>query len=809
MRRIISILIVVATLLTTILGLGGCSSKAEPYITVGQWLQMIDESFGMTDYTTDTPFFENVQSTNQYFDAVQIAAEWEVIDVSEPLDINAKLTWKQALLTLINVGNFMDTEASEESKIEFAINSFDSSIRKYWLNRIIAPEKALILLGTAQNQWANKAFDNVIEDVKYKDGVLDLSTSLTENEVYTDNDGTTIIPKDKAQNLKQGDIYVLPPANGSVAVEVYRVESVQTEGDYTYITNASEDIELEDIAEEIFVEETFVPSAEKAVIYDGNGQIISIGSEVTQLSFNNGQNGQNLYTFLPSTNRTPNVVTLYDAQAPKQKHTFTLGDWKIKMEYKINGALDFKFEVETPNMLSATYQNEHPSQELTAAFAAELSNFTVTNEVDYKWFKLRSASLRVDYEQKYSGTLKFSGKPVDKLYAPEYRNTGGFLTNWGHSVWKDADGANAKGAKTIKIGSVDLYTVGVARVCLDINFTISAEGSISVSLTQRGAKGIEYKDGKMRLINTCNKDVDVDVKGKVEATVGVGPALYVVGLKKPIIGLEVKAGMGIALNVKFNLADSDGHLLEEAKNSEFSLEFADLMKNSEIYSDAEQIKEIAEAQGCTYDILTSEKIKLHCDVCVDGCVYFILKVQLTDTSYIAGLLGNKITTSWEAFGEKNGKLFNVHVDNGQFQIGYPGKKVECTLKYVPFDNADMEADDNQDDVQDNESIINGDAIIINELFTSLNVGKNYYIQLKEIPSGYKASELICSSSDESIASVNNDGVVTAKKAGSVVITISTKDKKYSAYLAVTVVDEAQSEFVSMNSSTLVGSLFFV
>lgn len=809
MRRIISILMVAATLLTTVLGLGGCSSNEEPYITVGQWLQMIDESFGMTDYTTTTPFFENVQSTDQYFDAVQIAAEWEVIDVAEPLDVNAKLTWKQALFTIINVGDFMDPDASEESKIEFATNNFDSSIRDYWMNRVITPEKALVLLTTAQNLWANKTFDHVIEEVEYKDGVLDLTSTLTENDIYTDNNGTTIIPKDKVQSLKQGDVYVLPPVNGNVAVSAYRVESVRTEGDYTYITNSSEDIELEDIAENIFVEETFVPSAERAVIYDGNGQIISIGSEVTQLSYNNGENGQDLYMVLSSINSTSNVIPVYDAQAPKQKHTFSVGDWKVNMEYKINGELDFKFEVETPNMLSSKYQKEHPSQELTAAFAAELSNFKVTNEVDYKWFQLKSASLRVDYEQKYSGTLKFSGKPVDRLYAPEYRNTGGFLKNWGNSVWKDADGANAKGAKTIKIGSVDLYTVGIARVCLDINFTISAEGSISVSLTERGAKGVEYKNGKLRLINTCDKDVDVDVKGKAEATVGVGPALYVVGLKKPIIGLEIKAGLGIALNVKFNLADSDGHLLEDTNDSDFSLEFTDLMKDSEIYSDAEQIKEIAEAQGCTYDVLTSEKIKLHCDVCVDGSIYFILRVQVTDTSYIAELLGNKIKTSWEAFGEKNGKIFNVHVDNGQFQFGYPGKKVECTLKYIPFDNSDMEPDDSQVDVQDNESVIKGDAIILSELFTSLYVGKNYYIQLTEIPSGYKTSELVCSSSDESIASVNNDGVVTANKAGSVVITISTKDKKYNAYLAITVVDEAESEFVPLNSVTPNGSMIWL
>lgn len=53
--------------------------------------------------------------------------------------------------------------------------------------------------------------------------------------------------------------------------------------------------------------------------------------------------------------------------------------------------------------------------------AAKINNFKVTNEVDYKLFKLKSATLKVDYEQELSGELKFSGKPVNKLLAPEYQ----------------------------------------------------------------------------------------------------------------------------------------------------------------------------------------------------------------------------------------------------------------------------------------------------------------------------------------------------------------------------------------------------
>ena len=60
------------------------------------------------------------------------------------------------------------------------------------------------------------------------------------------------------------------------------------------------------------------------------------------------------------------------------------------------------------------------------------------------------------------------------------------------------------------------------------------------------------------------------------------------------------------------------------------------------------------------------------------------------------------------------------------------------------------------------------------------------------------SDLVCSSSDESVAKVNNDGVISAVDVGSAVITVSTKDNKYSAFIAITVTDEYGETFEPLN-----------
>ena len=452
-KRFISILLIIVTLLTTVMSLGGCSTQNNASLSIGQWLMMVDEAFGMQSYTSDEPYFSNVKSDNPYFAAVQIAAEWDVIDKEKSLDVNEELTWKDALITLTNVGNFTDIEASDDEKINYAIENFDNSIRSYWMNRVITPEKAVSLLSVAQKMWANREYDHIIEEVTYKEGVVDLTKGSAKIDDYSTEDNVVKISKNDNINLKPGDTYVLPQTLNNPFVQVNKVESITSDENYIYITNSTDELTIEDIAQDIEIEETFVPTAENSVIYDGNGQVISVGSSVVPQS----QRNSNDFSIEPMVAKNTNdyeIIPLYDVQAPKQKHTFTVGDWKINLEYKLNGALDFGVEVETPNLLTKKYQKEHPSQEITVSASAKINNLKITNDVDYKLFKLKSATLKVDYEQELSGELKFSGKPVNKLYAPEYQNYGdaadkwkqNFTKNWANSVWKDADAENCKGS---------------------------------------------------------------------------------------------------------------------------------------------------------------------------------------------------------------------------------------------------------------------------------------------------------------------------------------------------------------------------
>lgn len=199
---------------------------------------------------------------------------------------------------------------------------------------------------------------------------------------------------------------------------------------------------------------------------------------------------------------------------------------------------------------------------------------------------------------------------------------------------------------------MDVWSVGVARVCLDVNFVVKVDGSFEITITNHDSKGIEYKNNNIRFINMSDKDIDISAKAKIEATLGIGPALYTVGLKKPIIGVQGKFGAGASASIVLHLVDSENHLIEEASAEDYPPDIYKTLMDADITTDVDSIRRAAEAQGGTYSAETSGELKLHTDVCINICMYWIIRLEVTDSSYAAELLGGKIKLSKEFLGEK-------------------------------------------------------------------------------------------------------------------------------------------------------------
>lgn len=813
MRRIFALILTAVMLTFIMVSVTGCSA-AKITLGMGQWLTMINDAFGMNSYTSDEPYLTTVAEDNRYFAAVQTAVEWEVIDADQDIDVEAPLTYRDALLTLVNCGEFMDADVSEDEKIDYGIEHFDDTIRKYWMDREISQKDATLLLAEAVSQWAGRSYEKE-EHTTFAEGVKDFSQgdAKIEDFHYSEEDSKLMIPETSAPELAEGDVFVMPAGDGLRGTSVFKAENVETK-DGQVVVSTSNDLDLYDIAEEVYSQDTFSPTPENTVIRDPDGNIIYDGpKESAELAKSGGYQGL-------SANADGSITPLTGKEGDLSKEfkiKSKYGDWKIKLSTTLlDGNSDIGLEITSPNLLNIKKtekqikaDNSEQSVEVSAGF--NLNDIDITHKIDYKWFKLRSAEVRVDYDSTLEGSVKASKKPLNKVFAKKISKKNTNVNEYMEEVKKYViEDANAEGIKpkefgfkipdpiVMKLASIDIQNAGLAKVCIDINFQLQVDGSAKLTFNFKGSNGVEYKNNNLRFIKTCDKDVDVEAEVKAELTCGVGPALYLAGLEKKVIGVEARIGLGARYQLTLHLVDSQNHLLFE-NETDLSSDAKEIIEKMDLEADQQMIKEIAEKQGCTYTVEGSQPVKLHLAVCNDVTVYFILKGGLSTDSYARDLLKNA-ELSWDVFNEKNAKLLSIHIDVGGNAKPY--------TKVVPFTNKDLcsfqfdkftagqipstEASDLTEATEPSETfapVLEGDNIVVSELFTRMVPGDAYYTNVVQVPKGYTLDDLTMTSDDKNVVSIDEDGVAHAKSPGSTVLTIMTKDEKYKAFIAVLVVGD--------------------
>jgi len=800
MRRIIAIILAFATIITSSGFVTACSAKDAQKVKMGDWLAMVNDSFGMFSYLSEEPYFENVTAENPYFEVVQIAAEWNVINTTEDVDLEKNVTWKEVLITLVNAGAFLQADAAEEDKIAYGIKYFDETIDEKTLKKEIAITDATELLEMAQRKWANLTFDEAVEIVEYTEGVLDYSQGESAiDDDQLDETGNLILSAEDAAQISKGDIFVLAGNDYTMGTVAYKATAIEAEGDSVKISVDS-DIPLEEIVDEMYIAETLIPTSENSVIRDGNGNIIYAGGNTAVAQMKDYSDSLSHMTY------TQGDACMLKNTAASVTTSFELDGCTVDLKYNLDGKLDLEASVETDNLLNVP---KNSGKKLTGKVAVSLSDLSVTPVFDFSWGKLNEASVRVNYKTENEVSLKYKNDIKDVVAAPYNNGNGKYLTNLLKAKLKDKN-AEGTGAKTIKICSVDVYSIGVARLCLDVNLKITASGSVTVSVTTKGTKGVEYKNGNLRVISDVEKNSDVEVKGKIEGTANIGPALYTIGLKKSLIGFSAAVGVGATVSGKVSLVDQERHLIETVDTSGLQQEsIASITMN--ITATPEALETVAAAQGGSYKA-TSETIVLSPEFCIDGSAYFIVKLELSD-SYCKEIVADKVKISWELIGEKNGKFAHFHIDNiSTFNIEF-GLNLEndlCTFKHEAFDKAeeteteevteillDTETGEILDDTEyavDFEGIV-GEYLILSEMNVMLNVGEVYSITIEQLPEGYSKSDIVISSGDASIATIGNDGTVMALSSGSTVLEVKTSDGEYSAFLAITVLEPQATESV--------------
>ncbi|MCM1299220.1 MAG: Ig-like domain-containing protein [Firmicutes bacterium] len=818
MKKIVSFLLVLAMIVTSMLGFSSCAF-GELTLTMGQWLALVADAFGMTTYTQQEPYFDKVNSESAYFDAFQMAAEWEILIPSSSVSADQTLTWRDALITLVNACGLFEGEKTDDEKIDYAIENFDDSIRKYRLSGNIPQENAVALLSKAQEFWAGYHYEENTEKYNYNENVKDLSclenveirnegaeivipnlsqsnsqgeSGSNGSEINSDNEnnavqgegGIAAIPAE----IKEGDICIVN-AGGELSEKEYKkVEGVERNNGNIVIHTSEEEVKLEDVYKDLFIEETLVPNADNTLIYDPDGNLIGGNPKLISQLNKGGASMMNMGYDLRNPEKHNDCADIKSGI----KWQFNVGNLKITLNGEDkNGKINLTIEADSPNILSGGKGNDNHG-ELNFKGKVGVENLALTSKFDFGWFELKSALLKLDYDIVGELKLDYSNN-FKAVAAPELSNRNGkFLTNAKNAIFKSENGAGAKtiaSKKTIKICSMNVYSVGVAKICLDVNLNIKFDGSLGVSVTINNSNGIEYKNGNIRGINEKKSSVDAELKCDAEFALGFGPALYVIGLKKSLVGLEVRAGLGIVGSVKLHLADDQNHLLDESGCDEATGEEAEmLLKNmtGELKVPSEEVSKIAEGLGKEFTAV-GDYVSTRMDSCLDININFVIALSLTDNSFLVDAIGSKVKTTILSV---KIPLYHWHIDNWDWS----NVSDSCRLTYVPFDGEAAETSETESAEPSDGTVGTGRHLNLSTMNANLSIGGQYQLEITQIPEGYSVSDIVFVSQNEKVASVDQSGKITAIDEGSTIVYAKTSDGKYQTLVAVIVESTSTVKF---------------
>ncbi len=355
-------------------------------------------------------------------------------------------------------------------------------------------------------------------------------------------------------------------------------------------------------------------------------------------------------------------------------------------------------------------------------------------KTDYKWDyedgKLKEAYFKVAYQS--TCELGVSIGRYKNYYLDFKDYDGDTFLNSLKSVVKEKDDELEA---SIRICEIKVPVAGVTSVYLNMELLIKIyiSGKAEVVLTNRDVRGFEIKNGKLRLINDSDKDLDFIIGASAKTALGLNFNLEALNIR--LMDIELDGGIRAEVKTTLHLYDEDGN----DTSRQIDLPYA-------------AIDEIAKE---------NENVK----VCGDLSLSWILDISLNTSKsllYKFGLSYKKNIL------DKDNQLFGnmTHIENGVFIKN-------CTRK-----NRFSTSQKNIDEIDVEKILLEKYAIVI-------KINEKYNIPIKALPDGYKTNDLIFKSSDTGVASIEN-GVIVGKNMGACQVDISTKDNKYHASINVLV-----------------------
>ncbi len=570
-KRLIALILAVGIMIGILSGCPnndlGTQTEEDRDVTRGEWVAMLGDAMGMTEYANDEAYFADVDPEDDIFPYVQSCQEWGVFAFEEDGQFlpdepaTAEFMAVTAALASSSIGE--EEGISEDEVLEYAaqvglVGEGDDP------SDSVSLSDAQDAAETAVQVYLDTAEEDVAE-IDFADGVVDLSATDPDDISY---DGPTVtMPADVAQVLTTDRVFIAPGDAMNPFGIAMKVTEISIQGDNAVIQTVQP--ELEELFDSYKVYGSGAPDLNSVQTVPG----VSMGTSATNLSGSAQGNGYVLDDLVYSDDPVLGKDTAHGLSLNFSVN-FTKGTISVAPQWNDN-----KVTVERliPEQLRARGDiGMSPSDDLGKIF--EKSNFNATtiplgtDENGNPRLDSNGMEKVLTVSDKFKGGYELTGNVgLNDVYVEtgfEFKKVFGIPVGIRRVVvevnCKTQIDVTFKGtlSEEVTIASFPVPIAGGLSVGMELVLYVDLDGEVQLRTELSHNTKFEYNNGNLKKVT--NKDASTSLEAAVNLEFGAAPTAILEVFGIDIIDVKVKIGVhgGSAATLQYGMTEkkvSDGN----------------------------------------------------------------------------------------------------------------------------------------------------------------------------------------------------------------------------------------------------------
>ncbi|MCM1386013.1 MAG: hypothetical protein NC231_01690 [Bacillus sp. (in: Bacteria)] len=252
-------------------------SAAESDISRYEWMEMLCEQEGITEYQKTEPYYTDVSAGNSYFAYIQSAVEWDVLEEEKQFEGDGYASGRFVLLTAMkSLGErklklYLDTKDAITDAVYLQTALEHDLLAEEELSQGISKETAERVLEKLAGLKYTEFWVDDYEKAVYQDGVVEIAP---EDILEKKEDGLEITVSDAIfSDISEGTIIVYQPDRTGLKA-AKRVSKVEAGGKLTLVDN----VKPEEVLESLVVSDIVQLTAQDIFNYYGMQAEYSAGN---------------------------------------------------------------------------------------------------------------------------------------------------------------------------------------------------------------------------------------------------------------------------------------------------------------------------------------------------------------------------------------------------------------------------------------------------------------------------------------------------------------------------------------------------